>query len=110
MNETSELPKSVPEIPRGPLSSTLVIPPAMTFLTNMAIGLSGKGMGDAGLSLFLLPVMFFVVLGFTSRFHHIVGARYRGRSLVFLNFAYFLGQIIVCLALWFGSCVLFFKS
>ncbi|MGL5018850.1 MAG: hypothetical protein ACRDBP_12000 [Luteolibacter sp.] len=57
----------------------------------------------------MLFFMFFVILMFTIRFHEIVSRRYRGRSLVFLTFAYFFGQIIICLSLWLGSCLLFVK-
>jgi hypothetical protein len=32
--------------------------------------------------------------------------RYRGRSLVLTSFGYLLGQIILCLGLWFGGCYL----
>lgn len=84
-----------------------MIPPVMIFLGNMAASLLGRD--GASLSLAIPPIMFFVLVGFTVRFNHIVSERYRGRSLVFLNSAYFLGQIIVCTALWFGSCVMFFS-
>jgi hypothetical protein len=33
--------------------------------------------------------------------------RYRGRSLVLTSIGYVLGQIILCLGLWFGTCLLF---
>jgi len=31
--------------------------------------------------------------------------RYRGTSLVLTGFGFLLGQVILCLALWFGCCV-----
>ncbi|MGL4401808.1 MAG: hypothetical protein ACRCXD_18255, partial [Luteolibacter sp.] len=52
-------------------------------------------------------IVFFVILGFLPVFHRAMKTRYRGRSLVFLNLAYFFGQIIVCLSLWLGSCLMF---
>lgn len=110
MDEAPEIPQPVPEIPRGALWTTLGIPPVVTLVTNMAIGIFSRNGGDAGISLLIPPVMFFVILGLSFRFHAIVKPRYRGRSLVFLTSAYFLGQIIVCLALWIGSCALFFSS
>lgn len=89
---------------------TLAIPPAVTLVTNMAIGLlSGNG-GDGGISLLIPPIMFFVIIGFCVKFSQLMGLRYKGRSMVFLNSAYFLGQIIVCLVLWIGSCALFFNA
>jgi hypothetical protein len=98
----------VPQIPRGPLWITLAIPPVLTLVTNMGIGLLSRNGGDGGISLLIPPIMFFVIIGFCTKFHSLVKQRYKGRSLVFLNFAYFFGQVIVCLALWIGSCVLFF--
>lgn len=107
MNEKPEVPQPVPEIPRIPLWSTLLAPPLMMFLGNMAATFVASD--RFSVSLGLLPLMFFVIIGFTVRFNHLVSERYRGRSLVFLNIAFFLGQIIVCIALWFGSCVMFFS-
>ncbi|MES2921719.1 MAG: hypothetical protein V4819_09235 [Verrucomicrobiota bacterium] len=108
MDEIPETPEPIPTIDKGPLWWALAIPPLVTLVINIALGLS-SGIGDvAGFSLLIPPVMFFVILGLSFRFHGIVKPRYRGRSLVFLNSAYFLGQIIVCLALWIGSCALVF--
>lgn len=104
------VPEPVAEIPRGPLWSSLAIPPVMTLIANGLIALMGKDSQQAFVSLAVPVVMFFVIIGLTQHFHDTVSKRYQGRSLVFLNFAYFFGQIIVCLALWFGSCVLFFPA
>jgi len=108
MDEKPEVPQPVAAIPRGPLWVVLAIPPATTLIANLAIGLYSRNGGDGGVSLLLPVVMFFVILGLLFRFLAIIKPRYRGRSLVFLGFAYFLGQIIVCLTLWIGSCALFF--
>lgn len=110
MNEVPEVPQPVTMIPQGPLWATLAIPSVLTLLPNIAIGLGSKNGGDGGLSLLIPVVMFFVILGLTIRFHSIIWPRYRGRSLVFLVSSYFLGQIILCLALWIGSCALFFSA
>ncbi len=40
-------------------------------------------------------------------FNDAVGQRYRGVSLTFLKWAYFLGETIVCLATWIGLWVIF---
>lgn len=110
MNEVPEVPQPVAMIPQGPLWATLAIPSVLTLLPNIAIGLGSKNGGDGGLSLLIPVVMFFVIFGLTFRFHAIIAPRYRGRSLVFLVSSYFLGQIILCLALWIGSCALFFST
>ena len=108
MDEIPEIPEPIPTIPRGSLWNALAIPPLVTLVANIALGLS-SGIGEvAGLSLLIPPVMFFVILGLSFHFHAIVKPCYQGRSLVFLTSTYFLGQIIVCLALWIGSCALVF--
>jgi hypothetical protein len=108
MEEMPKLPLPVPQIPRGPLWSSLLIPPVATLAINLVIGLFTRNGGDGGLSLLVPPMMLFVIIGFCIWFHSLVKQRYHGRSLVYLNCAFFLGQVIVCLALWIGSCVVFF--
>ena len=79
----------------------------MTLLGNVIASFS-KDSSAYGESFLLVPlVVFFVILGNFPFFKNAVGKRYQGRSLVFLNLAYFFGQIIVCLSLWVGSCLLF---
>jgi hypothetical protein len=106
MEEIPNLPVPVPQIPRGALWICLLVPPVATLVINMTIGFATKN--DADLSLLVPPMMLLVIIGFCVWFHSLVRRRYLGRSLVFLNSSYFLGQIIVCLALWIGSCVAFF--
>lgn len=109
MDEVPDTPPPLPAIPRGPLWIALSVPPIVTLLGNFVTGFY-HGSDDYGLPFLWVPlVVFFVILGLSCRFYDAVGRRYRGRSLVFLRLAYFLGQIIVCLALWFGSCVLFMR-
>ncbi len=108
MSEELPIPEPVPEISRRRLWSSLAIPPVMTLLANGMIAIIAKGGGSASASLGIPVVMFFVIIGLTQHFHDTISKRYRGRSLIFLNFSFFLGQIIVCLTLWFGSCALFY--
>ena len=110
MDEEPMVPVPVPQIPRVPLWTTLAIPPVVTLVTNTAIGLLSRNGGDGGFSLLIPPIMFFVIIGLCIKFNSLVKQRYKGRSLVFLNVAYILGQIIVCLTLWIGSCALFFNG
>ena len=110
MSEEPSIPEPIPEIPRGALWRALAIPPAATSIGNMFIGLFAKNGNEGVLTFSLLPlVVFGLIIGFSIQFNRTVGQRYRGRSLVFLTSAYLLGQIIVCLTLWIGTCVLFFK-
>lgn len=46
------------------------------------------------------------ILAMALTFHMAVSRRYRGASLVFLDLAFLFGQVIVCLFLWFGACVI----
>ncbi|MEO5914737.1 MAG: hypothetical protein ABIS50_10920 [Luteolibacter sp.] len=109
MNEDPEIPKLVPPIPRGPLWRVLLAPPLVTVGANTIAGLAVSRGQLSGL-LFEVPIgVFIFILIFTGRFSEIVGQRYRGPSLTFLNFSYLFGQIIVCLAVWIGSCVVLFS-
>lgn len=106
MDEKPEIPEPVPQVPRGALWRALAIPPVVTFFGNMLIGLGGRDYSD--LTITLLPlVVCSVILIYAVFFNLAVGQRYRGTSLVFLRLSYLFGQIIVCLALWIGSCALF---
>ncbi len=109
MDEAPQIPQPVPEVPRKALWISLALPPAATLLGNLlAAGIRHRD--DYGITFLGVPVLvLFLILGFLFMFKKAVGTRYRGRSLVYLNIAYFLGQIIVCLALWVGSCLLFVK-
>jgi hypothetical protein len=108
MDEEPELPEPVPEIPRGPLWSTLLVPPVLTLILNLGIGNLDRIGSFLGLSLWVPPIVIFIIVILAFKFTGITGGRYRGRSMVFLNLAYLLGQIIVCLVLWIGSCVLIY--
>ena len=106
MDEAPEIPVPVPAIPRGPLWIVCSIPPLVTLAGNLVFSLV-PDKDPYGTKYLCVPVaVLFIIIAFTALFHRAIKVRYRGRSLVFLNCAYVLGQFIVCLALWFGSCFL----
>lgn len=81
-------------------------PPLATILLNLALDAAyGR---DAGRHILVVVpwLVLFLIVGCLVGFIDTFGRKYRGRSLVILSSFYFMGQIIVCLALWFGSCVL----
>ncbi len=106
------LPPPIAAIPSGPLWVSLLVPPLVTVGCNVFIALSKFANHSTSNSLVeqlllvvpLVAAAFIVALSFL--FYRAVHKRYRGRSLAFLVCAYLLGQVIVCLALWFGSCLL----
>ena len=106
MSEEPDIPQPLPTIPRATLWILFSLPPMATLLGNLVASFY-QTPGDYGTSFLPVPlvvlILIIVCLPFFSR---IVGNRYRGRSLVFLNCAYLLGQIIVCLSLWVGTCLL----
>ncbi len=108
MNEHPPTPQSEPKIPRGPLWTALLIPPLVTAAVNLSLGLALGS--DAGMvSIVLVPVLALALIaGFTVSFLSAVGQRFKGPSLVFLGLSYFIGQFLICLALWLGSCSLAF--
>jgi hypothetical protein len=91
---------------RGPLWLLLVVPPLLLLVINLVIragsfkGQYGEGFLNAlpGLLALIVCQIFF------SR---LIGRRYRGKSLVLLSLAYFVGEFVIGLAVWFGSCLLF---
>ncbi|MBC8126323.1 MAG: hypothetical protein H8M99_04145 [Gloeobacteraceae cyanobacterium ES-bin-144] len=99
-------PPPVPTLSKASLWTVLSIPTLLTLIGNVIVHFT-SGDGDYGSNYLVTPmVMFFVILILTPFFNHVVRSRYRGRSLVFLNFGFILGQMMVCLAVWFGSCLL----
>lgn len=59
--------------------------------------------------LFLVtPILvLFSVLWGTSYFNRVMGIRYQGRSRTLVSCFYFIGQGVICLALWCGTCLAF---
>jgi len=102
-----EIPTPLPRIPRAKLWATLVVPPVATFIANCLTGVSGNH-GDYGVSFLWVPLFSLAMTGvFLYQFNKVLRPCYQGRSAVMLGFFYFIGQIVVCLAVWFGSCFLF---
>ena len=107
MDEVPEVSQPVPEIQRRSLWTVLAIPPLAILVGNLLVSFV-RNPDPYGTTFLWVPiVVFFVILFCIPAFHRSVGKRYRGRSLTFLSWAFFLGQIIGCLALWLGSCFLF---
>lgn len=105
----SQGPPFLPEIPKNALWTALALPPLATLAGNLIVGVDGNA-GDYGTEFLWVPVLaFFILLILLPVFHQAIKTRYQGRSLVFLNLAYFLGQVIVCLTIWLGSCMLIAK-
>ena len=109
MNEFPQAPGPQPSIPKGWLWTTLAAPPLVTLVGNAIAGFYLNSSGDEETFFGVMLAVFFVILGNVPFFNDVVARRYRGRSLAFLNFSYFFGQIIVCLSLWLGSVLLLFK-
>lgn len=108
MNPDPELPRPLPtpEIPKTRLWIALSIPPVAILIGNLIVSFD-QSPDPYGASYLGVPiVVFFIILGLLPVFHQAMKNRYCGRSLVFLDFAYFFGQIILCLSLWVGSCLL----
>lgn len=111
MSEPQEIPPPLPlaVIPRTPLWIAFSVPPVAILAGNL-IADSYRTPNDYGTSFLWVPiVVFFLIIACLPLFHRAIGSRYRGRSLVLLDCGYFLGQVIVCLSLWVGSCMLFFS-
>lgn len=106
MDEVPEVPQPIPEISRGPLWISLLLPPLATVTVNLILGLA-HGRDDGWGILLVTPwVAFFLIIGCMTTFVPAVGMRYHGWSQVVLSSFYFMGQIIVCMALWLGSFLL----
>lgn len=107
MSEKPETPPPLPAIPGTPLWIAFSVPPVAILAGNL-IASFYRTPNDYGASFLWVPmVVFFLIVACLPLFNRAIGSRYRGRSLVFLDCGYFLGQIIVCLSLWLGSCMLF---
>ncbi|MGL5018851.1 MAG: hypothetical protein ACRDBP_12005 [Luteolibacter sp.] len=109
MNQFPQVPGPQPSIPKGWLLTTLAVPPLVTLFGNTIASFYFKSNGDEKTFLGVMLAVFFVILGNLPFFNDAVAKRYRGRSLAFLNFSYFFGQVIICLSLWLGSGFLLFK-
>jgi hypothetical protein len=92
---------------RGVLWVLLATPPVSLFVTNLAIGWGGHS-GQYGTGfLNALPVGLVALIVCQVLFSRFIRHRYRGRSLALLSLGYFVGECVIALAVWFGSCLLF---
>lgn len=105
MTHPPQIPESPANIPPAPLWAALIFPPAVTVSGNLFCAMLTKASGSS--LIFVVPIVVVsLILIFSIVFLEAVKRRFRGASLVFLYFAYLLGQAIICLALWFGTCLL----
>jgi len=92
---------------RGRLWLMLVFPPLLLLVINLIIGMGGLK-GGYGEGFLIVPVIgLFVLIVCTVSFSRFMRHRYRGTSLVLISLGYFVGEAVVGLAVWFGSCLLF---
>ena len=107
MNEKPEIPVPPPRMQQGKLWTSLAVPPVATFIATCLTGLNWNR-NDYGFSFLWVPLLSLALTyGFLFPFDSALRPRYQGRSSVLLGWFYFIGQIVICLAVWFGSCVLF---
>ncbi|BCX48043.1 hypothetical protein HAHE_19510 [Haloferula helveola] len=105
MDEEPEIPAPPPEVPRGRLWGSLVVPPILTVLGTIILALIGSsGMNYGAEVLLMLPIGLVAIIICLVYFILAWRVRYHGRTLVLTSIGYFLGQIILCLCLWYGCC------
>ena len=106
MHADPQIPGPPPVVPRGLLWTSLSVPPVATVVGNAVAGFFSKSTGGE-LILVVPMVVTALIFGLSFVFFHAITERFRGRSVAFLYIAYLFGQAIICLALWFGTCLLF---
>jgi cell division protein FtsW (lipid II flippase) len=110
MEEAPETPAPPPEIPKGKLWTALLLPPAiMCFGSLIARDAASRSLSYGEEFLVMLPVGLVTILATAVLFVQVWRIRYRGRSLVLTTLGYILGQIVLCLAVWFGCCLIPFR-
>ncbi|MCW1925825.1 hypothetical protein OKA05_24920 [Luteolibacter arcticus] len=112
MEESPEVPIPPPEIPRGELWAALLLPVVvMCAGCVLCLGVSGARSVDGYDLVGTLMVMFTVEMVMmpvaADLFVRAWGVRYRGRSLVLTTLGFMLGQIVLCMAVWVGFCLIF---
>lgn len=106
MNDDPQMPVPPAKVPRGALWMSLSVPPAATVMGSLIAWLISKQSG--GELILVVPlVVAALVLVLSFVFLSAIRTRYRGSSVGFLYIAYLMGQAVICLALWFGTCLLF---
>jgi hypothetical protein len=110
MEEAPEVPAPLPEIPRGKLWTALLLPPGIMCIGSLiARDVASRSVSYGEEFLVMLPVGLVTILVTAVLFVRAWGVRYSGRSLVLTTLGYILGQIILCLAVWFGCCLIPFR-
>ncbi|MCH7226736.1 hypothetical protein [Haloferula sp. A504] len=105
MDEVPEIPAPPPEVPRGRLWASLGIPPGITILGTIILSVAFRDSHNYGMEILLmLPVGLIAIITCLVFFILAWRVRYHGRTLVLTAIGYFLGQIILCLCLWYGCC------
>jgi vacuolar-type H+-ATPase subunit I/STV1 len=99
-------PPTLPVVPAGKLWTSLLVPPLAVVLCGLLIGFIGDRSAKESMVLSIPLLAGALILGMSFVFSSAVGQRYRGNSFVFLIFSYIFGQIILGIALWFGSCLI----
>lgn len=99
------IPAPPPEVPARKLWTSLLIPPVITVIGTIMFSLIFKDSGNYGAEILLmLPIGLIAIITCLVFFILAWRVRYRGRTLVLTAIGYFLGQIILCLCLWYGCC------
>ena len=107
MEEAPQVPPPPPEIPKEKLWTALFLPPVVMCVGSLiarAAVMQNSSYGEE--YLVMLPVGLVTILVTAVLFVRVWRVRYRGRSLVLTTIGYILGQIVLCLAVWFGCCLL----
>ena len=106
MSEEPPIPQEPPQIPRGKLWACLLVPPVLSgvFTATIAANLSKNSYRIE--TLFVLPIGLIAIIACLFPYLAAIRVRYRGRSVALLGWGFFLGQIIICLSVWFGTCLL----
>ena len=97
-------PEEPPVISQRRLWTALLGPTAATLLFSLPAML---GSGDIEGSILLSPLGALITIVICQvLFLRTMKVRYRGRSMALLGFGFFIGQLVICFAVWFGACVL----
>ena len=91
-------PSPPPEIPRKALWASLLIPPGITLLLSL--------LTEDGNLILAVPLLGIIAILFCQgQFTELMKRRYQGRSVALMGFFFFMGQVIICTCLWFGTCL-----
>ncbi|WP_338288819.1 hypothetical protein [Luteolibacter sp. LG18] len=97
-----------PTIDRRRMWSALLLPSGVVTVGNAVVAANSPGpYGENFLN--ILPIGLLAVIFGTILFSGAIRPRYRGRSRVMLNCFYFLGQVVIGIGVWAGSCLGFME-